>query len=619
MNLLAASAVVVSLDAHASEKQAEERDSYMGQLVDAHRQDYVSVEKPLFDKSRRYYRNDFWGHLDPSSVAAASVSTMLASKNLVYAVTDTALSTMLGSNPQVSCDPRNQASEQMRYAVDGWLRYVFQAVRFRRRASQALMNAVLCKRGIFKTTWNRVEDRPNITVVDPSRLFFDLRATDVDDIRYWIEATVLSKREFNRRVECGLYRHKRIKDVQATAWPAWMESTDDASSRDMLRSVHQWVEVYEHYDRENGTFEHFVPGIGVVYRSPLPYIPYSMFSLVPSGVDCRGLSEVQLILSQQEAINDLLTLVKQVAYLMVPRMMFDSSAIDQKELAAALSAAPGAFVPVNPRNSMARRSLGAFFEQMPSPKTPSDVTDLIDRFEADAAHTTALAEMSRGQVVGARTATEMALIDAAGRNRLATRDGHLSTAIEDVASKVVWLGGRYLRSSKGVRVSGTPSWAYVDYKCLRDVEMDYALVAYNPLKSNPSVISETMQNIFPLLAQDPDINARELKVEMLRSMGLPVARIVKTKEEIQAETDAAMQAQGGGMPGGMPGAPAAPGGLPPGMDPAALLDAAGAAQEDGVVPAPEGAMPAPGAQEQVTETVQNMDMPPELVARLFGP
>jgi hypothetical protein len=86
------------------EKKRQERDCYLQQLVDSHREEYERTEKRLFDKARRYYQGKFWGAVleDGGAVDSGIGSSMLASKNMVYAITDTALSAMLGSNPQVA-------------------------------------------------------------------------------------------------------------------------------------------------------------------------------------------------------------------------------------------------------------------------------------------------------------------------------------------------------------------------------------------------------------------------------------------------------------------------------------------------------------------------------------
>ena len=70
----------------------------LSNLIDRHRRYYESYEKKAFDKSRRYYRGDFWYHSE-TMLSADSARNMLCSKNLIYAITDTAISALLGPNP----------------------------------------------------------------------------------------------------------------------------------------------------------------------------------------------------------------------------------------------------------------------------------------------------------------------------------------------------------------------------------------------------------------------------------------------------------------------------------------------------------------------------------------
>ena len=68
-----------------------------------------------------------------------------------------------------------------------------------------------------------------------------------------------------------------------------------------VRDAFEWITVWEYYDRETNKVKHYVRQLDkVVFEDDIDYIPYSMFSLNQSGVDCLGLSEVQLVLTQQE-------------------------------------------------------------------------------------------------------------------------------------------------------------------------------------------------------------------------------------------------------------------------------------------------------------------------------
>jgi len=529
-------------------------------LIERHLNYYESQEKPNFDKARRFYRGDFWS--GQTQVTDSTQSLMLCSKNLIYAIADTAISALLGPNPMVAANPRNRISQDAAPAVNGLIEYVFNANRMRRRAATALIDSVLCKRGIFKTGWNVKEDRPTIKVVDPSSLFFDLTVRDVDDIRYWLEATVLPFSEFKNRVETGRYSGAKIKDIRPDRYPKWMLGDRQKSSTDSVRDSFEWITVWEHYDRITNKVQHYVQQSDtVVFEDAIDYVPYSMFSLNHSGIDCLGLSEVQLVLSQQETVNDLLTHMKQITYLMIPRVLYDAGRITEEDLNKAMEAQAGSFIGITPENSEALRTLATLFYEMPIPQNPAGVKEFVARQEEDAAFISALAEAARGQVVGARTATEMAIIDAQMKNRLATREGHLNDALEDATAKAFYLCQRYMQKERLVHVTGNRKWTPVTHEVIRDVEVDFQMVSYNPIRRNPAVLSETLLQALPILMQDPNVDTRRLIEEMIQGLGLPQNIIMTEKdvaEKVAIETAAAHQQSLGGA-----AAPAGGGGGPP--------------------------------------------------------
>ena len=510
-------------------------------LIDRHERYYKANEKKHFDKARRFYRGEFY------SMKRAEVEhvdrLLLCSKNLIYAIADTAVSSLLGPNPQVACVPRNPQSQNAMLAVNGLMEFVFDENRMRRRSATSLIDAVLCKRGIFKTGWNAEKDRPVIKSVDPSRLFFDLTVRDVDDISYWIEVTVISYEEFKNRVASGVYTVPPQADIRPDRYPSWLMAEAQKADVQTVRDAFQWVTVYEYYNVDSGTVQHYVKQANaVVFEDKIDYVPYSMFSLNQSGIDCTGLSEVQLVLSQQETVNDLLSHLKEIAYLQIPRILYDAGRITEEDLNKAVAATTGSFVGIRPENSEALRTLNTLFFPMPTPDTPASVVSFVDRQENDAAFISALAEAARGQVAGARTATEMAIIDAQMRTRLATREGHLNDAIEDVGRKAFYLMRKYMRGEKMIRISGSQEWETVSFQTLQDVDMDFKMVSYNPVRKNPAVMVESIIQMLPFLAQNPNIDFRMLTEQVVAGLGFP-ARMVKTPEQLQQEEQAAMQQQ----------------------------------------------------------------------------
>tara|TARA_R110001583_G_scaffold102609_2_gene249197 strand:- start:582 stop:2354 length:1773 start_codon:yes stop_codon:yes gene_type:complete len=518
--------------------------SKLSKLIDRHLDFYRRAEKTQFDKSRRFYRGDFFSSTD-SDLGSSKMDSYLCSKNMIYAIADTAVSALLGPNPSVAAIARTPISQESAPSVTGLLDYIFRANRFRRKAATALIDAVLCKRGIFKTGWDADRDMPIVRSVNPSSLFFDLTARDPDDIRYWIEATVISFEEFKDRVRSGLYQADLVQDVEPDRYPKWLMDKNQESDTQQVRDAFQWVTIYEYYDRETGKIQHYVKQAdAVVFEDKIDYIPYSMFSLNQSGIDCLGLSEVQLVLKQQETINDLLTHMKQITYLQIPRILYDSGRITEEDLNKAVEASAGSFIGINPSNSEALRTLATLFYEMPQPQNPQGVQEFVARQEDDAAFISALAEAARGQVVGARTATEMAIIDAQMRTRLATREGHLNDAIEDVARKAFYLSKKYMREPRLIRIAGDRRWAELAHKDLRNVEMDFEMVSYNPIRKNPSVMMESLLQLIPFLAENPNVDIRKLTEEVISGMGLS-RRIVIPEAELEAMQAEAMAAEGG--------------------------------------------------------------------------
>lgn len=572
-------------------------------LIDRHLKYYKANEKKSFDKARRFYRGSFWSVKDSTFAETDSMSkSLLCSKNLIYAIADTAVSALLGPNPQVGANPRSEASQEVAPAVNGLMEWTFKSNRMRRRAATALIDAVLCKRGIFKTGWDVVNDRPKITVVDPTNLFFDLTVRDVDDIRYWLEATVIPWEEFQRRIESGQYKGKNLDDVKPDRYPKWMLGDSERSNADSVRDSFKWITVWEYYNRETGKMQHYIKQANtIVFEDQIDYIPYSMFSLNQSGVDCAGLSEVQLVLNQQETVNDLLTHWKQITYLMIPRILYDAGRISEEDLNKAVESSTGSFVGIAPENSEALRTLATLFYEMPMPNAPVGVKEFIMRQEDDAAFISALAEAARGQVTGARTATEMAIIDAQMRTRLATREGHINDAMEDVAAKAFYLSRKYMSEPKMVRVAGGRKWQSVSLETIRDVEMDFEMVSYNPIKQNPSVMAETLMQLIPFLMQNPNVDIRRFTEEIVQGMGLPNKILMPEQDvtaKVAAQTQMAQQASLGGAAVAAGPPMGAEGDIPPEMLAALMAEGGeGGSPEDalaagGGAPIREGTPPA---------------------------
>jgi len=514
----------------------------LSDLIDQHLTYYKQNEKVDDDRARAYYRGDMW----PTKEAATEdprLSAMYAQKNLVNAITDTAISSLLGSNPQVAAVPQTEESQEFAGAATGLLSWAFRKTYMRRRSALALMDATLCKRGVFKVSWDAHSDCPVVSNPPPATVFFDLSARDPADIRYWLQACPLTPTAFANKVKAGKYTLTKKDDIKPVAMPAWMMDDSQKTAMTPFSAIDHRIIVYEFYDCESNQVIHYHKDSDqVLFKGVMDYQPFSMFSLSHSGIDCTGMSEVQLILDQQVNINQLLTLWKRITYLHVPKILYDAGKITSTELDKAIEAAVGAFVPVAANGTDELRNFAALFYAMPVPAVPEAVIQFIQRLESDVAFQSALAEAARGQVAGAKTATEMAIIDAQLRTRLATREGHLNTAIEDVALKMFYLMQRYMKRPKMVRIAGDTQFKTIGVQDIKQLVMDFEMVSYNPIRKNPAIMLETLQAMVPLLAQAPNVDMFKLFEALISGLGLPHNIIIPEAQARQAQA-AAAQAQ----------------------------------------------------------------------------
>ena len=502
-------------------------------LIDAHRNYYESHEKDAFDRARALYRGM---HFNSQNVE----DRFLCSENMVFSVAESAISSMLGPNPRVAARAATQEAETVAPSVTAFMDWCFRHVKMRKRAALALVDATLCNRGVFKTTWSKEDDAPVVRSVDPSMLFFDLSVRDTEDIRYWMECTVLSFDQFKARVKSGKYRG--AGDVEADSYPAWAVGPDADVNDQKVRDATQWVEVWEVYDVEASKVYHYVPnGSRIVFEDDLLYVPYTVFSLNHNGIDVRGLSEVQLILPQQESINELLTFWNKVVHLTVPRILYDAGLVAEEDLSAAVSAAVGSFVPIHLATDTPGALAEAFYEA-PTPTMPQQVLDFLGKQEQITSFVSALAEAARGQVTGARTATELALIDAQLRTRLSNRVGNLAEALEDVATKCLWLSSNFMKEERQVQISGSSEWVDMTSESLSAADVSFEMIAYNPVSSNPAVEAEMFLGLLTILKESPNFDQRAIDEYMVETQNLPT-KLLRPKEEIEAEQQAVAQMQ----------------------------------------------------------------------------
>ena len=153
-----------------------------------------------------------------------------------------------------------------------------------------------------------------------------------------IEITVLTQAEFNARTKRkgkkgATYNAKVAEKAIFGGFPTWLK--DKASDESMLneasRDVYKWVTVYEVYDFEGeGRYYHVLDNVEEpLFEGDLPYRfvrnPFMLLTFNENMKDLGGLSDIKLIQSLQERLNEIDTLELWHAHTSTPVMMVNTT------------------------------------------------------------------------------------------------------------------------------------------------------------------------------------------------------------------------------------------------------------------------------------------------------
>lgn len=544
----------------------------------------ASGEDRAVEKTRAYLRGDFLGKNWRGSAPgrADDESGFFTSKNLIYAVTDAAVTGLVGDNPKIAVQGENMDSVALETVVNGRLERVFDVNEIRETCVAALTDGVTVGRGVFKTGWGDINwlrsgnlrrplPMPQITAPDPIALFFDDAVRLRKDISYYLECTPIRKREVTRRIKANAYNDKTVGDANPTRFPGWLKSSSRTTREFVAHNEYLgWIEVWEFYDLyEQKVYHYLAETKQIILEADLKHpVPYSIFALNHNGVDCTGLSEASLILNTQEIINDLLTLLNEISYGQIPRVGYDASRLDPDDLKEALRSPVGTFVPLplSDDNGKVERLANLFFP-FPYAEHPEGVREMLTILEDVAAFVSALADAARGQITNARTATEVAVLQAQMNNRLSGRRSRLFDALKDVADKCVRLDQLYLDGETWVRTAGRADLSRFDMGSVRAADLEFKYIPWNPIQQNPGVVFDAMANLYLALSQSDRIDKDEFDAWLARGLGAPEA-VIRPMTEVRSSRAnvAAMMTAQEGTPGppGSPGSEVPPGSLPTG-------------------------------------------------------
>jgi len=598
-------------------------------IIESHK-NHSAIERKQWDEHLQWYQSRFYSKAAESaptgSVEEDDGSDLTLETNYPYAYTDTMVSNICPTNPQITVTALRRANAPKARFREALVNYSFYSLGIHKNLWKQATEASMYGRGFTKVVWNKRRNRAEVNNVDPRYVFYDLAASHWDDIRYICEVTVVTKEEFERRKALRvredvnsrspraktklLYDAETAQKVASTSYPQWLRdtTTDRTIANKAAWDVFDWVVIYEFYDLIGEEFFHFADGVNEpLLRGPLPYRfvknPFVPLWFNDNLVDLAGLSDVQLISGPLQRLNEIDTLELQFAQASIPFPVLNEGLCEDAEAARSQilnAAGPYALVTINglenaPVDHILRWSttpgLNPSFQNMRA-RTINIVEFILG-----------LPQYQRGVAGATEIATEIALIETA----LRTRNGRRMKAVNDVigtwAIKLVGLYEEYLHpetilplrlaDSKEVLEATREELGFrppqqFDLAGEGPMEWDYEALPYSPAENNRLVqLQNVMQNL-PMILNLPGVDIAKLTAKVLDLLQI---------RDVMAPEGAP---PGAGMmpPGAEAGMPMAPGG-PQQVDENGLPNVLAGELPTGAEP-PAGPMPfgGPGARGQ---------------------
>lgn len=528
-------------------------------VIQQHVTAFRAREKVAYDRALAYCNGNAWA--DPT-VGQSEVDIQRTSTNLIFPIVETAMTSLVPPNPALTMRTRRPAPTASIQAGEALINYFLKTGRYRTELQRCTYHAVMYGLGVMKTGWDPTTDRAVTNFVDPRNYFCDMTALREENIKYEIEATLLSKKEVQDKVDAGIYPASALEKA-ADQYPTWMLPNkrpdagiegSSATEAKNLMNYQSWYLIYEVYDREHGVVHHFTPSDNKpLLTDQLVYRPYDLLVFNFNGENVRGLSEVALILDNQKEYNwtesYLLTLLRHS----IPGTYYDASMSSTDEEQKRLIMPIGGMAPVKvPSN----RTVGELFFPKPLPQVPPLADQMMAGKRDAIAFVSSLAAAQRGQVIGAKTATELAFIKGQIQDRLSSRQREIFDLTARVGEKQYLLAQKYMAAEKVVEVTGG-EWLTVAPTTLEQIEAVFEMATYSATESNPAVRAESLRMAYPILSANPLISQKRLLEELLRAQELPMTLLL-TDQEIAQQQMATSPPPQQGMTA--PPAPEMPGG-----------------------------------------------------------
>jgi hypothetical protein len=588
-------------------------------IIETHKSK-TRVERTSWDRWRSWYLSEYWrgsSDLPQGSGEILGEEEINFETNYPYAYIDTMIANICPTNPQVSVLAKKEDLREVAKFREALINDTMSRNETHRLLWKTATHTAICGRGFLKTVWSFSKNTVEFFCIDPRFVFFDMSAPRWEDIRYLIEVTVLTKAEFKDRTKQkkgrgAMYRPKVAEKADFGGYPTWLRDRVRSQSQVNAASVgvYDWVTVYEVYDFSGeGRYYHMLEDVEEpLFEGELPYRyvrnPFVMLQFNDNMSDLGGMSDVKLISSLQERLNEIDTLELWHAHSSTPVLLVNTGLVDNPEtITTALrdAAEPGSMVAVMGKASAPLRDL---IGQTPTPQFQPSFNRMRERCTQVIEFVLGIPQYSRGVVGVADVATEVALADTATR----TRNGRRIKAVEDLVgalgNHIVGLFEEFLPNDTilPLRLTDSREILEVTRESLRardernpeegPMDYDYSAIPYSPTENHSLIQLQKVQQYLPLLLESPQVDKEKLVLKLLELLQMTD---IMQEAPPQPEMPMGMPPQEQMMPPAPGGDTLVTGALPPGT------------QEQPIPPLPAGGpgAPAPAMPPVVKGMLQN--------------
>jgi len=551
-------------------------------LIETHK-GKAQIDQREWDQLRALYTSDS-GNLAADTPQGAGGSLyeeddLSMETNYPYAFVDTMVANISPANPEVTVNARRRELHEAAKYREALINDTLKRTNGHRVIWRAATMASIYPRAFVKSVWNFRRRAPDFLNIDPRYIWFDLSALRWEDIRYLIEVTVLTRADFEERMQPdergeAMYNPTVGDKADFGAYPAWLR--DRQQDRSLVntasRDVFEWVTIYEVYDFSgDGRYYHYLEEQDEpLFEGELPYRfvrnPFTLLAFNDNLSDIGGLSDVKLIKPVLERLNELDTLMLWFAQTAIPVTLLNTGLVDNPEHIRTQfrdATTPGSIVEISGK---ANASINDIVGHTQTPGLSPEFIASRDRCIQIIEFILGIPQYSRGVVGVADVATEVALADSATRTRNGRRMKEIYDLVAWQAKAIVGLYEEFLAEDTilPIRLLGSLDALEVTRASMmaREVlsargeeplEYDYEAIPYSPTENNRLVQLRNLSQFFPLLQESAVVDQQRLTRKLLEL--LQMGDVLKSDDEIeqeQAMAQAQMAPPGGGMAPQMP-------------------------------------------------------------------